>query len=69
MNHTKSMFQLSGVHYTLVEPRALAAALGASGSCGSCSKAFARFPSRPLIIRVPFFLLFGFHKGTQNEKG
>ena len=28
-----------------------------------------RFPSRPLIIRVPFFLLFGFNKGTQKEKG
>ena len=27
-----------------------------------------RFPSRPLI-RVPFFLLFGFYKGTQQEKG
>ena len=27
------------------------------------------FPSRPLIIRVPFFLLFGFNKGTQKEKG
>ena len=29
----------------------------------------ARFPSSPLIIRVPFFLLFGFNKGTQKEKG
>ena len=28
-----------------------------------------RFPSSPLIIRVPFFLLFGFNKGTQKEKG
>ena len=27
-----------------------------------------RFPSSPLI-RVPFFLLFGFNKGTQKEKG
>ena len=28
------------------------------------------FPSGPLIIRVPFFLLFGFsYKGTQNKKG
>ena len=26
------------------------------------------FPS-PLEIRVPFFLLFGFNKGTQKEKG
>ena len=25
-----------------------------------------RFPSRPLI-RVPFFLLFGFYKGTQQK--
>ena len=33
------------------------------------SLACTRFPSRPLIIRVPFFLLFGFHKGTQKEKG
>ena len=29
----------------------------------------ARFPSSPLIIRVPFFLLFGFNKGTQKAKG
>ena len=32
-----------------------------------------RFPSSPLIksltIRVPFFLLCGFNKGTQKEKG
>ena len=28
-----------------------------------------RFPSSPLMIRVPFFLLFGFNKGTQKEKG
>ena len=28
-----------------------------------------RFPSSPLIIRVPFFLLFGFNKGTQKKKG
>ena len=28
-----------------------------------------RFPSNPLRIRVPFFLLFGFNKGTQKEKG
>ena len=27
-----------------------------------------RFPSSPLIIRVPFFLLFGFKKATQKEK-
>ena len=30
---------------------------------------YTRFPSSPLIIRVPFFLLFGFNKGTQKEKG
>ena len=29
----------------------------------------ARFPSSPLIIRVPFFLLFGFNKGNPKEKG
>ena len=28
-----------------------------------------RFPSSPLIIRVPFFLLLGFNKGPKNEKG
>ena len=28
-----------------------------------------RFPSSPLIIRAPFFLLFGFNRGTQKEKG
>ena len=28
-----------------------------------------RFPSSPLIKRVPFFLLFGFNKGTQKKKG
>ena len=28
-----------------------------------------RFPSSPLIIRVPCFLLCGFDKGTQKEKG
>ena len=27
-----------------------------------------RFPSSPLIIRLPFFLLFGFNKGTLNQK-
>ena len=27
-----------------------------------------RFPSSTLIIRVPFFLLFGFNAGTQKEK-
>ena len=32
-------------------------------------KRLTRFPSSPLIIRVPFFLLFGFNKGTQKEKG
>ena len=26
------------------------------------------FPSSPLEIRVPLFLLFGFNKGTQREK-
>ena len=25
-----------------------------------------RFPSNPLIIRVPSFLIFGFNKGTPN---
>ena len=33
------------------------------------TKNITRFPSSPLIIRVPFFLLFGFNKGTQKEKG
>ena len=28
-----------------------------------------RFPSSPLEIRMPFFLLLGFNKGTQKEKG
>ena len=28
-----------------------------------------RFPSSPVILRVPFFLLFGFNKGTLKEKG
>ena len=28
-----------------------------------------RFPGSPLEIRVPFFLLFGFNKGTQKAKG
>ena len=28
-----------------------------------------RFPSGPLIIRAPFFLIFGLNKGTQNERG
>ena len=36
---------------------------------GSSGLRVARFPSSPLIIRVPFFLLFGFNKGTQKEKG
>ena len=35
---------------------------------GSGLGSVARFPSRPLIIRVPFFLLFRFNKGTQKEK-
>ena len=29
---------------------------------------FARFLSVPSMIRVPFFLLFGFHKGTPKLK-
>ena len=29
----------------------------------------ARFLSSPFIIRVPFFLLFGFNKETPNKKG
>ena len=28
-----------------------------------------KFPSGPFIIRIPFFLLFGFYKGAQKEKG
>ena len=28
-----------------------------------------RFPSNPIIIRVPFFLMFSFNKETQNKKG
>ena len=27
-----------------------------------------RFPSNPLIIRVPFFLIFGFNKGDPKPK-
>ena len=30
---------------------------------------FSRFPSSPLLIRVHFFLLIGFNKGNQEEKG
>ena len=30
---------------------------------------YSRFPSSPLIIRVPFFLLFGLNKGNQKKKG
>ena len=29
-----------------------------------CSDNFSRFPSNPLIIRVPLFLRFGFNKQT-----
>ena len=28
-----------------------------------------RFLSNPFIIRVPFFLIFSFNKGTLNQKG
>ena len=28
-----------------------------------------RFPSNPLILRVPFFLLFSFNNETPTEKG
>ena len=28
-----------------------------------------RLLGSPFIIRVPFFLLFGFNKGTLNQKG
>ena len=28
-----------------------------------------RFLSNPFIIRVPFFLMFSFNKGTQTKKG
>ena len=28
-----------------------------------------RFPTGPLLIRVPFFLLFGVNKGTQEKGG
>ena len=34
----------------------------------SCGFRVARFPSSPLIIRVPFFLLFGFNKGTPKKR-
>ena len=30
---------------------------------------FTRFLSNPFIIRVPFFLMFSFNKGTLNQKG
>ena len=36
---------------------------------GNLNQTLTRFPSSPLIIRVPFFLLFGVNKGTQKEKG
>ena len=32
-------------------------------------RCMSRFPSSPLTTRVPLFLLFGFNKGTQKEKG
>ena len=35
--------------------------------CGCFSDS--RFLSKPLTIRVPFFLLFGFNKGTLKKKG
>ena len=30
---------------------------------------YSRFPNNPIIIRVPFFLLFNFNKETPNKKG
>ena len=50
-----------------------------AGTCGpkmlsphardDLSQLHTSFPSGPLIIRVPFFLLFGFNKGTRKKKG
>ena len=37
--------------------------------CGGPKTLILGSPSSPLIIRVPSFLLFGFNKGTQKEKG
>ena len=34
-----------------------------------CKKTYPRFLSSPFIIRVPFFLIFSFNKGTLNQKG
>ena len=33
------------------------------------AKRSTRFLSSPFMIRVPFFLLFGYNKGTQKQKG
>ena len=30
---------------------------------------YSRFLSNPFMIRVPFFLIFSFNKGTLNQKG
>ena len=38
-------------------------------SAGLTDRLFPRFPSSPLMIRVPFFLLFGLNKGNQRKKG
>ena len=36
-------------------------------TCSSVCRV-SRFLSSPFIVRVPFFLLFGFDKGTLNKK-
>ena len=35
---------------------------------GTRTQSLSRSLSSPFIMRVPFFLLFGFNKGPQNEK-
>ena len=52
-------FRMNCAH--LPEPRRLGKMLTDKGP-------YTRFPSSPLEIRVPFFLLFGFTKGTPKKR-
>ena len=73
---TTSAGEMSQVSKALLSPRALRTpapavqtSFGSGCNASGCQTAhslarFTRFPSRPLMIRVPFLLLFGFNKET-----
>ena len=65
------MFQLSGFYCrrTQYPKRTFQGTFFGRFKGGFLKTSKTRFPSSPLTIRLPFFLLFGFNRGTQKEKG